>query len=204
MKSSKKNDGLGPASFIALGRLVNTHGVRGELRLLPYAFPCPTIRKGLVVQLQNPHNPKDLKDLPKDPNESSGKCCSAVIEKVRLHKPFVLIALEGISSREQAHALRDMIVAVEEHELPPLQDGEFYYYQVIGLTVLTTSGEELGTIEEVFFSGGHSGGNDVGHDVWVVQKGKQEYLIPATEEIVRRIDIPNKQAVIEPLDGLLD
>jgi 16S rRNA processing protein RimM len=199
LKSSKKNDGLSPAGFVALGRLVNTHGVRGELRLLPYAFPCPTIRKGLVIQLQNPL--KDLQDS-KAPNDTNTKaeCQSAVVEKVRLHKPFVLITLEGISSREQAHALRNMTVAVEEHELPPLEDGEFYYYQVIGLTVLTTSGEEIGTIAEVFFPGGH----DVGHDVWVVQKGKQEYLIPATEEIVRRIDIPNKQAVIEPLDGLLD
>ena len=139
MKSSKKNDALGPAghvTLVALGRLVNTHGVRGELRLLPYAFPCPTIRKGLVVQLQNPQNSKT-------PHDTNGECQSAqsaVIEKVRLHKPFVLITLEGISSHEQAHALRDMIVAVEEHELPPLEDGEFYYYQVIGLTVLSTKG----------------------------------------------------------------
>ncbi len=152
-----------------------------------------------MIRLQN--SLKDLQDS-KAPNDTNTKaeCQSAVVEKVRLHKPFVLITLEGISSREQAHALRNMTVAVEEHELPPLEDGEFYYYQVIGLTVLTTSGEEIGTIAEVFFPGGHG----VGHDVWVVQKGKQEYLIPATEEIVRRIDIPNQQAVIEPLDGLLD
>lgn len=188
---------------MALGRLVNTHGVRGELRFLPYAFPCPTLRKGLVVQLQNPPNPQNSRA----PNDTKGEYQpdrSAVVEKVRLHKPFVLVMLEGISSREQAHALRDMIVAVEEHELPPLEDGEFYYYQLIGFTVLTTSGEELGTIEQVFFSGGQHRGHDVGHDVWVVHKGKQEYLIPATEEIVRCIDIPHKQAVIEPLDGLLD
>lgn len=106
------------------------------------------------------------------------------------------MTLQGISSRDQAHALRDMIVAVEEHELPPLQDGEFYYYQVIGLSVLTTDGEEIGTIKQVFFSGGH--------DVWVVQKGKREYMIPATAAIVRWIDIPGKCAVIEPVDGLLD
>ncbi len=139
-----------------------------------------------MVQLQYPN----------DTNDTNGECRSAVVEKVRLHEPFLLIALQGISSRDQAHALRDMIVAVEEHQLPALQDGEFYYYQVIGLTVLTTDGEEIGTIEQVFFSGAH--------DVWVVQKDKQEYLIPATEEIVRSIDIPGQQAVIEPVDGLLD
>ena len=180
LKSSKINDELGTAGFVALGRLVKAHGLRGELRFLPYAFPCPTLRKGLVVQLQ----------------DINGECRPAVVEKVRLHEPFVRITFQGISSRDQAHALRDMVVAVEEHQLPPLQDGEFYYYQVIGLTVLTTSGEEIGTIEQVFFSGGH--------DVWVVQKGKTEYMIPVTAEIVKHIDIPGKRAVIEPVDGLLD
>jgi len=179
LKSSKRNDELGTAGFVALGRLVKTYGVRGELRFLPYAFPCPTLRKGLVVQLQ----------------DTNGECRSVVVEKIRLHEPFVRITFQGISSRDQAHALRDMIVAVEEHQLPPLQDGEFYYYQVIGLTVLTTSGEEIGTIEQVFFSGGH--------DVWVVQKGKAEYMIPVTAEIVKNIDILGKRAMIEPVDGLL-
>lgn len=203
MKSSKKNNELGRAGFVALGRLVNTHGVRGELRLLPYAFPCPTIRKGLVVQLEKPDNRRGSKAIG-DTNRECPSAQSAVIEKARLHKPFVLITLEGVSSREQAHTLRGMIVAVEEHELPPLEDGEFYYYQVIGLTVMTTSGEEIGTIVQVFFSGDQSGDKTVGHDIWVVQKDTHEYLIPATEEIVQYINIPNKQAVIEPLDGLLD
>jgi 16S rRNA processing protein RimM len=85
---------------------------------------------------------------------------------------------------------------VEESILPPVQEGEFYYYQVIGLHVRTTAGRDIGVISRVFFSGGH--------DIWVVQQGEKEYLIPVTEEIVRVIDIPGGHAVIEPLDGLLD
>lgn len=123
-----------------------------------------------------------------------------MIEKVRPRQPFLLVAFQGITSLEQASALRDKIVAVEESILPPLQDGEFYYYQVIGLSVLTTTGQELGTIRQVFFSGGH----DVGHDVWVVRDHNKEYLIPAVDDIVQSIDIPKQQAVIDPPDGLLD
>src|SRR5713101_2937471 len=52
-KSLKRNEGSGAAQRVPLGRLVNTHGVRGELRLLPYAFPCPTLQKGLTVVLQD-------------------------------------------------------------------------------------------------------------------------------------------------------
>ena len=180
LKSSKKNDTPGADCLVPLGRLVKTHGVGGELRLRPYAFPCPTLTTGLVVQLQ----------------DRAGQLIPARITRLRPRPPFLLVAFEGVVSREQAQALRDRTVAVGEHQLPPLQDNEFYYYRVVGLTVLTTAGQELGTLREVFFSGGH--------DVWVVRQGKKEYMIPVTQEVVRSIDIPGRQAVIEPLDGLLD
>jgi 16S rRNA processing protein RimM len=179
-KSSKKNETPSSARLIALGRLVNTHGVRGEMRLLPHAFPCPTLRKGLVVSLQG----------------KTGPACQYILESVRSHAPFILVKFQGVNSLDQARALRDAVIAVEKDLLPPLQEGEFYYYQVIGLNVLTTAGEPVGTVAEVFFSGGH--------DVWVVRQGKKEYLIPVTDEIVRAIDIPGGQAVIEPMPGLLE
>jgi 16S rRNA processing protein RimM len=106
------------------------------------------------------------------------------------------VKFQGIDSRSQAEALCDTIVSVGEDLLLPLQDGEFYYYQVIGLKVQTPAGKPLGTIVQVFFSGGH--------DVWVVQRGQEEYLIPVTEEVVRAIDIPGGKVIIEPTAGLLE
>ena len=118
------------------------------------------------------------------------------VESVRPRPPLLLVKFQGIDSRPQAESFHHTVVAVEEHLLPPLQEGEFYYHQVVGLHVYTSSGEQVGTIAEVFFSGGH--------DVWVVRQGKKEYLIPVTEEIVRRIDIAGGQVIIEPLVGLLE
>ena len=169
-----------PVKLIPLGRVVNTHGVRGEIRLLPYAFPCQTLSKGLTVFLSE----KDAETHP------------YTIASIRPHRPFVLLKLETIDSLELAEGLREKILAVEESILPPVQEGEFYYYQVIGLHVRTTAGRDIGVISQVFFSGGH--------DIWVVQQEEKEYLIPVTEEIVRVIDIPGAHVVIEPLDGLLD
>jgi 16S rRNA processing protein RimM len=126
----------------------------------------------------------------------AGSLGSWVVERVRLHAPLILVKLQDIDSLEQAVTVREAIVSVAEHQLPPLQDGEFYYSQVIGLTVLTTAGEKIGTIAQVFFSGGH--------DVWVVRHGKQEHLIPVIDEIVRSIDISSGQAIIEPIAGLLE
>lgn len=179
-KSSKRSDSPYPDRLIPLGRVVNTHGVRGEIRFLPHAFPCQTLIKGLTVFLQ----------------EKDGQPCPYTITSLRVHRPFLLLKLAGIDSYEAADALREHVLAVDESLLPPLQDGEFYYYQVIGLHVRTTTNQDLGVITQVFFSGGH--------DIWVVQQGEKEYLIPVTEEIVQTIDIAGGQAVIEPLPGLLE
>lgn len=179
-KSSKKNNPHHQAPLIPLGRLVNTHGVRGELRLLPYAFPCHTLHPGLTVFLQ----------------DAQGGLHTHIITGVRPHAPFILVKFADVDSLDHANTLREMTVTVEEPVLPPLKEGEFYYYQVVGLTVRTITGAEIGEIAQVFFSGGH--------DIWVVRQGEKEYLIPVTEEIVRSIDLPGKQAIIDPLEGLLE
>lgn len=179
-KSSKKNDQQHLAPLIPLGRLVNTHGVRGELRLLPHSFPCRTLHPGLTVFLQDEH----------------GQSYVHRIERARPRAPFVLVKLAGVDSIDHAQTLRELTVAIEETSLPSLEAGEFYYYQVVGLTVRTTAGMDVGKISHVFFSGGH--------DIWVVQHGEKEYLIPVTEEIVRSIDIPGGRVIIEPLEGMLE
>jgi 16S rRNA processing protein RimM len=118
------------------------------------------------------------------------------VEKARPHRPFILLKLKGVDSTEVARALIGATLAVKEQDLPRLAEGEFYYYQVIGVEVITTDGNVLGTIKEVFFAGSH--------DVWVVCQRKREYLIPVIDEVVRSLDIPGKKAIIEPQEGLLD
>jgi 16S rRNA processing protein RimM len=176
----KRSDAPSEARLIPLGRLVNTHGVRGELRFLPYAPPCPTLQKGLPVALQGKDEPARF----------------SLIEGVRPHPPFLLLRFQGISSLTQARVLQGSILSVKEQFLPPLSDGEFYHYQTVGLAVFTTTNEQVGTIVQVFFSGGH--------DVWVVRREKKEHMIPVIDEIVRSIDIPGGRVVIEPVAGLLD
>lgn len=128
--------------------------------------------------------------------DKTGSSRAYGVTSVRPQAPGLLVKLHGVDSLAQAQALRASSVLVEETQFAPLRDGEFYYWQVIGLKVRTQTGEELGTIAQVFFSGGH--------DVWVVRQGEEEYLIPVTEEIVRSIDIPGGQAIIEPIAGLLE
>ena len=179
-RSSKKNSALNAARLIELGRVVNTHGVRGEVRLLPHAASCVTVRPGLDVILRH----TDATEV------------SLQITQARPHASFVLLKFVGIDSRGEAEPLRDTALLVEEAHLPQLEEGEFYHYQVIGLPIQTMTHQRIGTIAEVLTT--------QAHDILVVRDGDQEYLIPVVEDVVRAIDIKGRFVTVDPPEGLLE
>ena len=179
-KSSKKNNAPSTTKLIEIGRVVNTHGVRGEVRLLPHSAPTLTLRPGLCVTLRA-----------KDSSEDEIK-----ILQVRPRAPFLLLKFAGIESRNQAESLRDSILLVKERDLPRLEEGEFYHYQLIGLAIRTITHEQVGTIAEVLTT--------QGHDLLVVHNQEKEYLIPVVEDIIRTIDFESRQVIIDPPEGLLE
>ena len=85
---------------------------------------------------------------------------------------------------------------VAEEDLNDLDDGEFYYHEIIGLEVY--EGDNLiGTIKEILQPGAN--------DVWVVKrKGKRDLLLPYIPPVVLNVDIPNKRVDVEILEGLDD
>ena len=180
LRLSKKNSRPRPATRIELGRVVNTHGVRGEVRFLPHSSPCPTLRPGLRATLRKPDASEEEVEL----------------KQVRPHAPFLLLKFVGVDSRDRAEALRESGMFVDESDLPQLRAGEFYHYQVIGLPVRTLTHESIGTIAEVLTT--------PGHDVFVVRDGEKEYLVPVVEEVVRTVSIEDRQIIIDPPEGLLE
>src|SRR5262249_42513200 len=134
------------ALAVMLGAVLAIHTVRGTVRRVICAFGCHPHREWRTVQVE----------------EKAAPVRAFSVASVRLHSPGMVVKLQGVDSLAQAQALRESIVLVEETQLASLREGEFYYCQVIGLKVRTQAGEEVGTIAQVFFSGGH--------DVWVVRR----------------------------------
>ena len=93
----------------------------------------------------------------------------------------VALFLEGIDSIEQAESLRGIELAVKEESLPPLPEGSYYHFQVIGLTVVDAGGTVLGRIESILQTGSN--------DVYCVRQGPEEILIPAVKDFVERVDL---------------
>jgi 16S rRNA processing protein RimM len=108
----------------------------------------------------------------------------------------VRIKLEGVEDREQAAALRNEWILAREGTLPKLPEGEFYRFQLLGLRVAGTNGQDLGRIEDVF--------STPENDVYVVRSGGREVLIPAVDDVVLGIDVKAGVVTVEVIPGLLD
>jgi len=86
-------------------------------------------------------------------------------------------------------------VLIDPADLPPLEADEYYWQDILGMRVVSETGEDVGTIKEIVPTGSN--------DVYVVQKGAQEFLIPATKDVIMSIDIEAHTMVIHPLEGLV-
>jgi 16S rRNA processing protein RimM len=107
-----------------------------------------------------------------------------------------LVLFEGYDTPEKARELNGWLVQVPQEEAVPLPDGQYYWFELIGLEVVTESGEKLGRVVDIFETGSN--------DVYVVKAGKKEIYLPATREIIKQVDRAAKRMVIHVVDGLLD
>jgi len=163
-----------PPGYVAIGRVGAPWGVRGAVRVLPLTDRRRQLAAGRTVTVAGERR---------------------TIESARWQKGMVYLRLSGIDDRESAEALRGRLVAVAESELQPLPEGHYYRFQLIGLAVISTDGEELGRLTDVLSTGAN--------DVYVVRGDRGEVLLPATDEVVREIDLEGGRMVIEVMPGLL-
>jgi len=161
---------------------VNTHGIRGEVRVISRTdFPDERYKVGNQLFL--------FKKGSKEPLE-------LVVKSHRKHKNFDLLTFEGYDNVNQVEEMRDGILKVPESQRGELAEGEYYFQDIIGCLVATIGGEEVGKVVEILTPGAN--------DVWVVKNSKgKEILIPYIEDVVKRVDVKDKVILIEPMEGLL-
>lgn len=162
-------------SKIEVGKIVNTHGVRGDIKINPYIDDVEAFRDFEFIYVN------DIK---------------LKIKGVKFVKRNPILSIEGIDSVEKAEKYRNISAYVDEEMLPELSDNEFYIKDILGLSVLTEEGETLGTVTEVY----KTGSNDVYE---VLKEDGKKFLIPAIAQVVKEIDIRNKKMIIELLEGLI-
>lgn len=166
-----------------IGKVVNTHGVRGEIRVIQ------------VTDFEERFEPgNEVYWVPQSKQEEP---IALTIKGHRMHKSFHLLHFEEYSSLNEVESLKGGTLAITKEHQTPLDEGEFYYHEIIGCSVQTMDEEVVGSVKEILSPGGN--------DVWVVKRPqKKDALIPYIEQVVKNVDIPNKTITIEPMEGLLD
>lgn len=164
--------------YLAIGQVARAHGLRGEL--------------SVTVLTEFPERFKDT-DWVYLGNEQEAEAYR--LESYRWHKPNILLKLEGIDDRTQAEQLRGLLVQVPVGEAVPLPEGSYYLYQLIGLEVVDTRGETLGTLTDVIETGAN--------DVYVVRTKGKEVLLPAIPDVIKSVNLAEGRVVVEVMEGLI-
>ncbi|SDG97089.1 16S rRNA processing protein RimM [Alteribacillus persepolensis] len=164
-----------------VGKIVNTHGVRGEVKVLSVTdFEEKRFAKGAVLYF-----------------EKGAEKEKVTVKDVRYHKQFLLLTLHEYTSLNDVEKWKGASIVIPETDLEELEEGEFYYHQIIGCDVYSEEGEQLGRIKEILTPGAN--------DVWVVKpaRGNKDIMIPYIDDVVKDIDIENQMVTIHVMEGLL-
>jgi 16S rRNA processing protein RimM len=163
---------------LVIGQVAKAHGVRGEMSVIPHTDQPERFNWTDEVYV----------------GEESPVLFE--VESVRFHKGRPLLKLAGCDSREEAQQLKGKLLQVPEDQAIPLEEGEYFLYQLIGLDVEMVDGGRLGKLTEVIETGANN--------VFVVQGEAGELLIPYIPEVVHGINLQQNKVKVLPFPGLLD
>lgn len=166
-------------NYLRVGVISSTHGVKGEVKVYPTT--------------DDPQRFKQLKDVVLD----TGKDLIPLeIEDVKYFKQMVILKFKGIDNINDIEKYRGKDLLVTRENAIPLEEGEYFIYDLLNSEVFTDTGEKLGILTEVMTS--------AANDVYVVKmENGKEALLPAINECILDIDVDNKKIIVHLMKGLL-
>ena len=166
--------------YFEIGQIVNTSGLKGVIKVNPFTDDVTKFEyfKKILVEKKN-------------------QLIEYEIEEVRYQKNQVLLKLKGVDKVEDAEKLRNCLIKVHRDDEPDLPEDTYYIVDLIGLEVFTEENELLGTVKDIFPLPGAR------HDVYVVQNGDKEILLPGKKEVIKQIDLKSHKIIVHLIDGLI-
>jgi 16S rRNA processing protein RimM len=161
---------------ITVGRINGVWGLRGHVKVTPLTSNPGRLVEGATLYVRG--EPRRILD-------------------VVTPQGYPCIRFEGYTDRTAAEALRGALIEIDEDDIAPLPEGEYYVHDLEGLEVVTAEGEHIGRLKEVLTTGAN--------DVYVIARDtKPDALIPAIADVVLAVDLEARRMTIEPMPGLLD
>jgi 16S rRNA processing protein RimM len=162
--------------WVAVGRVTRAHGVRGEVAVLNLSEVGARFEPGAHVWA----------------GESGSR--RLTVAAARPHRDRLLVRFDEVPDRTSAEALSGLYLFVPAESSPDLPEGAFWPHQLIGASVVTESGRDLGTVAEIV--------RTPANDVWVARRGADESLIPALRDVVASVDVAAGRVVVREIPGL--
>jgi len=162
--------------YVSIGRIVSTHGLRGEVKFLYYNEISEWLWNYKTFLIKQQEEWVEIKP-----------------ERIRRQKGFYYIKFQDHDTIEKVTSFTDKELFVKEEDLPSLNADEYYDFQLIGLNVIDKKGDILGKVEDII----HTKANDI-----LVIKGKKEILIPMIDIYIKSIDLDSSEIKVEGEDFL--
>lgn len=165
--------------LLQVGVITQTHGVRGEVKVFPTTDDAARFKKLKHVMLDT-----GKETLPLE------------IESVKFFKQFVILKFKGFDNINDIERYKRCPLLVERENAVPLEEGEYFIADMIGMKVITDEGDNFGILKDVMETGAN--------DVYVIEHPSEgEVLVPAIKECILDVDIENRQMKIHVMNGLI-
>lgn len=165
--------------LVAIGQIVKAFGLKGDVRVRSLS-DVPGRFEGLKqVTLVAP----------------TGQIVTTAVTRVRADGAGYVVGFEAFATPEAAAAFRGGLIKIPRDESPPLPPGQYYEFDLVGMTVADEHGRELGTLDEILETGAHH--------VFIVRQDGRERLIPARRDVIASVDVEHRRMTVRS-EGLLD
>ena len=162
-----------------VGQVLKPQGIKGEIKVKSISSTPERFKKLKKIYIQKEN------------------LLTFSIESVRISNKFVFLKLLGINNREDTEILRGCDILIDESDLIDLLPGDYFVHDLIGCRVVTEDGLKLGELIDV--------SQYSSNDVYVVKnEAGVEILLPATKEVIKQVNVDQKQIIVHLLEGLLD
>ncbi|MTI47685.1 ribosome maturation factor RimM [Sporosalibacterium faouarense] len=165
------------SEYLQIGKIVNTHGIRGDLKVIPLTDDTKRFEDLDTIYIENE---KEVFN----------------IEKVWYKKNLVMIKFKGYDNVNDVLKFKNRFLLIDKKDAVELPENTFFIHDIIGLKVFTVDGEEIGLVKDVLQPGSN--------DVYVVKTKGKDALIPAIKDVVKEVNIQEKKIVIDPIEGMIE
>jgi 16S rRNA processing protein RimM len=165
-------------NLFPIGRVIKPHGVRGKVKVKYFGEDLHRLSVYREIFIE----------------DENGKLKVFEVLEAVPQPPRVILRLKGIERAEEAESLVGREILVEKKALLELEEGEYYWMDLLGMKVETRGGKKIGEVREIFPTGAN--------DVYVIEGKRREILLPATEEVIESIDLKKKVMTVARMEGL--